>query len=111
VGLDVSGPLWERVSVLFERVRVLEKQLQEVRTDMEELTQEVSDYGRGGRPSLRRRLHNLEGTLAGMEKLTKLQTEERTQRFTRREKIAGVLVAALALGPPYALLVLTVVGR
>jgi regulator of replication initiation timing len=111
VGLDVSGPLWERVSILAERLRVLEQQLQEVRTDVEELTQEVSNYGRGGRPSLRRRLHNVEGTLAGMEKLAKARTEEQTQRFTRREKTVALLVAALALGPPYALLVLTVVGR
>lgn len=80
-----------------ERLATLETQMRDVITDLQALAAEVST-GTTGRPSLRRRVHTLESDMHGR----RLLREAATERFTRREKLAGLALAAwLAFVPVF----------
>jgi hypothetical protein len=74
--------------------------MRDVLVDVAALNREVNGAG-DGRRSIRRRLHDLEGERQARRLLADQAADQRTERFTRREKLAGLVLSALVLVPTY----------
>lgn len=93
-----------------ERLAALEQQVRDLIGDVADLRREIHGPGTPDEPPIRRRLHRLEKGSAEALLLERAMREQaqaaaaaNVRSFSRREKLAGLGIAALVASTPYVL--------